>query len=117
LEVRVALEVFANDGTAIVSSGGTTAPAAGTVESWTLASSTLPAVSSSAFPPTQCYITDQANDSEKILVTNISGATATVTRGADGTTPITHTSGFAGAAEPQLAQRRHPVRRRPGRRG
>jgi len=91
----VALEVFANDGTAIVSSGGTTAPAAGTVESWTLASSTLPAVSSSAFPPTQCYITDQANDSEKILVTNISGATATVTRGADGTTPITHTSGFA----------------------
>jgi Pectate lyase superfamily protein len=94
LEVRVALEIFANDGTAIVTSGGTTAPAAGTVESWTLVSSTLPAVSSTATPPSWCYITDQASDSEKMLVTNISGSTATVTRGADGTTPVVHTAGF-----------------------
>jgi hypothetical protein len=33
-------------------------------------------------------------ESEKILVTNISGSTATVTRGADGTTPVAHSSGF-----------------------
>jgi len=90
----VAVEVFANDGAATVASGGATTPVAGTVESWTLGSSTLPAVSSSATPPTWCYITDQANDAEKMLVTNISGSTATVTRGADGTTPIAHASGF-----------------------
>ena len=88
------LEVFANDATATVSSGGTSAPAAGTVESWTLSGSALPAVSSSATPPTQCYVTDAENDSEKMLITNISGSTATVTRGADGTTPIAHTAGF-----------------------
>jgi Pectate lyase superfamily protein len=90
----VGLEVFANDATAVVASGGTTAPSAGTVESWTLSGSTLPAVSSSATPLTQCYITDVANDTEKILVTNISGSTATVTRGSDGTTPVAHTAGF-----------------------
>ena len=90
----MALEVFANNGTAVISSGGTDAPVAGTVESWTLSGSTLPAVSVSATPPTWCYVTDQVNDSEKMLVTNISGSTATVTRGADGTTPVAHTTGF-----------------------
>jgi hypothetical protein len=53
-------------------------------------------VSSSATPPTQCYVCDAASgsESEKMLVTNISGSTATVTRGADGTTPVTHSAGF-----------------------
>jgi hypothetical protein len=93
----VAVEVFANDATATVSSGGTGAPSAGTVETWTLSGSTLPAVSSSAVPATCCYVADQAAgaESEKMLVTNISGSTATVTRGADGTAPVTHASGFA----------------------
>jgi hypothetical protein len=90
----MAVEVFANDGQAAVTSGGTTAPSAGTVQTWTLSGSTLPAVSASATPPTQCYVCDPAAESEKILVTDISGATATVTRGADGTTPVTHSSGF-----------------------
>jgi hypothetical protein len=90
----MAVEVFANDGQATVTSGGTTAPAAGTVQTWTLSGSTLPAVSSSATPATQCYVCDPAAESEKILVTNISGTTATVTRGADGTTPVTHSAGF-----------------------
>lgn len=92
----MAVEVWANDGTAVVTSGGTTAPPAGTVESWTLSGSTLPAVSSSATPPTQCYVADGAPgaEPEKILVTNIAGSTATVTRGADGTTPVAHSAGF-----------------------
>ncbi len=92
----MALEAFANDATASVTSGGTSAPAAGTVETWTLSGSSLPAVSNSASPTTQCYIADvaSASESEKMLVTNISGTTATVTRGADGTTPVTHSAGF-----------------------
>jgi hypothetical protein len=92
----MAVEVWANDGTASVISGGTGAPAAGTVESWTLSGSTLPAVSSTATTPTCCYLADVLSTAktEKILVTNISGATATVTRGADGTTPVTHATGF-----------------------
>jgi hypothetical protein len=92
----VAVEVWANDATATVSSGGTDAPAAGTSESWTLSGSTLPAVSSSASPPTQCYVCDALSsaETEKMLVTNISGSTATVIRGADGTTPVTHAAGF-----------------------
>ena len=90
----MAAEIFANDATATVTAGGTTAPAQGTVETWTLSGSTLPAVSSTAVPPTQCYICDPDAESEKMLVTNISGPTATVTRGADGTTPVTHAAGF-----------------------
>jgi len=90
----MAVEVFANDGQATVTSGGTTAPSAGTTETWTLSGSTLAAVSSSASPPTQCYVCDPAAESEKILIVNISGTTATVTRGADGTTPVAHSSGF-----------------------
>ena len=90
----MAIEVWANDGVATVASGGTDAPSAGTSESLTLSGSTLPAVSSSAVPATQCYVCDPAAPSEQMLVTNISGSTATVTRGADGTTPVAHASGY-----------------------
>jgi Pectate lyase superfamily protein len=92
----MAFELFANDGQATVTAGGTTAPSAGTVESWTLSGSTLPAASSSANPPTQFYACDALSsaESEKVLITNISGSTATVTRGADGTTPVAHTTPF-----------------------
>lgn len=90
----MAVEIWANDASATVTSGGTDAPSAGTSESWTLSGSTLPAVSSSASPPTQCYVCDPAAESEKILVTNVSGTSATVTRGADGTTPVAHSAGF-----------------------
>lgn len=90
----MAIEVFANDAYATVSSGGTTAPSAGTSESWTLSSSTLVPVSSAATPPTFCYVCDPAAEAEKIEVANISGTTATVTRGADGTTPVAHVTGF-----------------------
>ena len=56
-------------------------------------SASFPAVSSSATPPTQFAIADAAASSEIIWVTNMSGTTWTVTRGAEGTTPVTHAAG------------------------
>jgi hypothetical protein len=94
----VALEVFGNNPSAVVSSGGTDAPSAGTVETnWVLTGSTLPACSGSATPATQFHVADPAAPSEIILVTvNAGGATPTltVTRGAESTTPVTHAAGF-----------------------
>lgn len=91
----VTKDLFTNLGTTTVSSGGTTAPSAGATESWTVASSsTFPAASSSAGPPSQFYVADPVLPSEIILVTNVSGTTWSVTRGADSTTPVAHTAGF-----------------------
>lgn len=91
----MAVEVFANLAATTVTSGGTDAPAAGTQETWTVASSSsFPAVSSTATPPTQCHVADIAANSEMIAVTNISGTTWTVTRGAEGSSPVTHSAGF-----------------------
>lgn len=87
-----ATETFANNTIATVVSGGTDAPVSGTVETWTLAGGyTLPAAVTSAY---QFHAADVALPSEKFLVTNLSGTTATVTRGAEGTTPVAHASGF-----------------------
>ena len=87
-----AIETFANVPSTTVSSGGTDAPAGGTSQSWTVASSTgFPAASTGV---TQFHIGDPQADSEIITVTNISGTTWTVTRGAEGTTPIAHSAGF-----------------------
>jgi hypothetical protein len=79
-----------------VSSGGTTAPAQGTSQSWTMAGgyASFPAANSSASPLTQFHVIDPALPSEIIAVTNVSGATWTVTRGAEGTTPVAHVAGF-----------------------
>lgn len=91
------VEQFANLPSATVVSGGTAAPAAGTQETWTVASSaSFPAASSSATPQTQFHVTDQSagKTSEIIAVTNVSGTTWTVTRGAENTTPVAHTAGF-----------------------
>lgn len=91
----MARDLFTNQGSTTVSSGGTDAPAQGTTQSWTVASSsTFPAASNAATPPTQFYIADPALTSELILVTNVSGTTWSVTRGVDGTTPVAHTGGF-----------------------
>lgn len=90
-----ALELFANQVQTTVSSGGTTAVTAGTVQTWTVSSSLgFPAASSTASPATFFRVTDPASSTEKMLVTNVSGTTWTVTRGAEGTTPVTHASGF-----------------------
>lgn len=89
------VEQFVSLGTAIVTAiPGGGPPAAGTVETWTLSASSLPAASNSAIPPTGFYIGDTAAPSEVIAVTNISGATATVIRGADGQTPVLHSTPF-----------------------
>lgn len=87
------LELFNNYPQTTVSSGGTTAPVAGTTESWTVASSaTFPAATSAA--GTYFRVSDPAQPSETIKVTNISGTTWSVVRGDDGTTPVAHTTGF-----------------------
>lgn len=91
------LEVFANQAATTVVSGGTGAPVSGTIETWTVASSvSFPAASSTATPPTQFHVADTATGyiTEIIAVTNVSGTTWTVTRGAEGTTPVAHVSGF-----------------------
>jgi hypothetical protein len=88
-------EVFANYPLTTVSSGGTTAPASGTVETWTVGSSaSFPAASSAALPATWFHIADVALPTENIQVTNVSGTTWTVTRGAEGSTPVAHSAGF-----------------------
>lgn len=88
-------DLFTNQGLTTVSSGGTTAPAAGTTETWTVASSSsFPAASNSANPTTQFFVVDPALQSEIIKVTNVSGTTWSVTRGAESTTPVAHASGF-----------------------
>jgi Pectate lyase superfamily protein len=91
----LAVEEFANLPGTTVTSGGTAAPASGTVETWTVAnSSPFPAASSTGTPPTQFHVADANLNSEMILVTNVSGTTWTVTRGAESTTPVAHTAGF-----------------------
>jgi Right handed beta helix region len=91
----VTVELFSNLPQTTVTSGGTTAPSGGTVENWTVASSSsFPAASATAVPPTQFHVSDIAGDTEIIAVTNVSGTTWHVTRGAEGTTPVAHTAGF-----------------------
>ena len=90
-------ELFAeNQATTTVSSGGTDAPASGTQETWTVASSSMFPSALSTTPGTQFHVADTAAGftSEIIAVTNVSGTTWTVTRGAETTTPVAHTTGF-----------------------
>jgi hypothetical protein len=95
--VSITTELWANPATSTtVSSGGTTAPAQGTGESWTVAGgyAGFPAASNSASPNTQFHVIDPALPTELIAVTNVSGSTWTVTRGAEGSTPVVHAAGF-----------------------
>ncbi len=88
-------ELFAADlATTTVSSGGTDAPASGTAETWTVASSAMFGAASTGI--SQFHVADAATGkgTEIIAVTNVSGTTWTVTRGAESTTPVTHTAGF-----------------------
>lgn len=91
------LELYSNLGTTTVTSGGTTAPAAGTVETWTVSSSTsFPAASNATFPPSQFRVqeNDQTRQTEIMTVTHVAGTTWTVTRGTEGTTPVAHPASF-----------------------
>jgi hypothetical protein len=80
-----------NLATTTVSSGGTDAPASGTQETWTVSSSTGFVASTNL---SQFHVSDPVQPSETIAVTNVSGLTWTVTRGAENTTPVSHDAGF-----------------------
>jgi hypothetical protein len=87
------VETFADYAYTTVSSGGTTAPAAGTSQTWTVASSALfPAAATGS---SQFHVADPALPGEVIAVTNVSGTTWTVTRGAGtGGVVSAHSAGF-----------------------
>jgi parallel beta-helix repeat protein len=75
-----------------VTSGGTDAPVAGTVETWTVASSAM--FGAAVTGVSQFHVADPVAPSEIITVTAVSGTTWTVTRGSNGVT-VTHQAGFA----------------------
>lgn len=92
------LDAITNLGQGTVTTGGTTAPVAGTSESWTIsATAAFPAVSAAG--GTQFRFIDPALPGEVMIGTSAPGGTGagqswTVTRGAEGTTPVSHTAGF-----------------------
>jgi Pectate lyase superfamily protein len=91
------LELYAADvPSTTVTAGGTDAPAAGTVEILTVSSSAgFPAASNGILPPGRFHIADEALPSEDIEVINeISSTDWLVVRGADGTVPVEHASGW-----------------------
>jgi hypothetical protein len=96
----VSVEVFTNTPAGTVTSGGTDAPASGTSESLTVtATVAFPVASTSATPPTVFHFCDIAAPSEIMRATVAPGGTGTgqawtVTRGAEGTTPVTHATGY-----------------------
>lgn len=90
----IPLTLFGNLCNTAVTSGGTTAPAAGTIETWTVANP-------SAFPSVEygaqvMHVADTSPSSsgEMIAILNTSGSTFTVQRGVGNTTPVAHASGF-----------------------
>ena len=86
-------ELFVADrATTTVSSGGTDAPVSGTSETWLVASSSMFGAASTGV--SQFHIADPAAPIEIIAVTNVTGTTWTVTRGAESTVPVTHITGF-----------------------
>ena len=88
----IPLEVFTNQAQTTVTAGGTGAPASGTQETWTVASSaSFPAVETGA---TQFHVSDPALAAEMIAVINVSGSTWTVIRGAEGSATAAHAAGF-----------------------
>jgi hypothetical protein len=92
-------ELYANLATTTIVSGANTTPSAGTSESWVVTSSTgFPAASNAATPPTQfrAVVHDDVatpTTREIVIVTNVSGTTWSVTRGAEGSTISAHPAG------------------------
>ena len=88
-------DIYANNATFLTSSSsGTTTPVSGTVETWSVIalSSLWPAVAA----PFTMSVQDPAQQTEIIRITASTGSGATsitVTRGADGTTPVAHATG------------------------
>ena len=91
----MAVELYASDrATTTVSSGGTDAPVSGTSETWTVASSAMFGTASTGVSQFHVADAEPSAASEMIAVTNVSGTTWTVTRGAESTTPVVHSAGF-----------------------
>jgi len=95
----VAQEVYTNDGLGTVTSGGTGAPASGTTETWTV-SITRAFPSPGSGQVFRVYDTATGVTLEKMIVPAGNSGTvgsqtwANVVRGAEGTTPVAHASGF-----------------------
>lgn len=94
------MENFANDSLGIVTTGGTDAPVSGTPETWVVnVTNAFPLASTVTPPPASYfYVADPNAETEKIQVVKAGTATGagtwSVIRGADSTTPLTHTTGF-----------------------
>lgn len=92
-------DLLTNQGSGTVTTGGLTAPTSGTSESWTVtAANAFPAVASAR--NTTFKFLDPALSGEIMMATATPGGTGagqawTVTRGAEGTTPVIHSAGFA----------------------
>ena len=91
----MATDLFTNLAGTTVTTGGTTAPVAGTVETWTVASSATFPAAAAGVSQFRVQEDDVTRQSEIMLVTNVSGVTWTVTRGVEGTTPVAHPGSFA----------------------
>jgi hypothetical protein len=92
-------DVLVNANSATVSSGGTSAPAAGTSESWTVTTAApFPTLTGGqVFRVIDILDLNLTTGYEVMQVTasaNGTGVAWTVTRGVEGTTPKTHTAGF-----------------------
>lgn len=85
-------EVYTDNATTVIGSGGTDAPAAGTPEYWSASWAGFPAASNTSFPPTRFHVNDPLVPGEVIAVLNT--ATGLVIRGANGTVPGVHGTGF-----------------------
>jgi hypothetical protein len=87
--------VYTNNAVGTVTGGGTNAPGAGTVQQWTVSTTTFQTALTNG---DYFHVADPSSTTEKIKVTAISGAaspyTWTTTRGDDGTTPVTHATNF-----------------------
>ena len=89
------IELFVADlATTTVSSGGTDAPASGTPETLTVASAAMFGTAVSGVSQFHFADTAPGKGTEIYAATATSGTTWTVTRGAEGTTPVTHVAGF-----------------------
>jgi hypothetical protein len=84
---------YYNNTSAIVTGGGTDAPASGTTENWTVGSA-VGFPSSLNVGVSQIHIADVVAPTEKIAVNSISSGVWGVTRGAENTTPVTHQANF-----------------------
>jgi hypothetical protein len=88
-------EIFANQATTTITAGGGTAPASGTAEYWTAASwSAFGTASNTASPPAHFHVADTAAGGSGELIAVLNTTTGLVVRGAEGTTPAAHSSGF-----------------------